>query len=59
MGGPIWVTIHRVIEAYGLMMDLTEANQLEAGRRVEAHLAGISGDDKALAIEGLRYLRKH
>ncbi|WP_223975829.1 hypothetical protein [Bradyrhizobium sp. RD5-C2] len=53
------MTIHRVIEAYGLMMDLTEANQLEAGRRVETHLAGISGDDKALAIEGLRYLRKH
>ena len=49
--------IDRVMQAYGLMVDLNEADQLEARQRVEAHLAGVAGDDKALAIEGLRYLR--
>ena len=49
--------IDRVMQAYGLMVDLSEADQLEARKRVDAHLAGIAGDDKALAVEGLRYLR--
>lgn len=49
--------IDRVMQAYDLMVDLNEANQLKARQRVEAHLAGIAGDERILAIEGLRYLR--
>jgi hypothetical protein len=49
--------VDRVMQAYGLMVSLSEADQLETRQRVEAHLAGIEGDDRALAIEGLRYLR--
>jgi hypothetical protein len=49
--------IDRVMQAYGLMVDLSEADQLKTRQRVEAHLAGIVGDERILAIEGLRYLR--
>ena len=49
--------IDRVMQAYGLMVDLSEADQLKARQRVEAHLAGIVADERILAIEGLRYLR--
>lgn len=49
--------VDRVLEAYSLMFDLSEADQLEARRRVEAHLMSIAGDERTLAIEGLKYLR--
>ncbi len=49
--------IDRVMQAYGLMVSLTEADERNARRRVEAHLTGVAGDERALAIEGLRYLR--
>jgi hypothetical protein len=49
--------IDRVMQTYRLMLPLSEACQSEIRQRVEAHLAGVEGDEKALAIEGLRYLR--
>jgi hypothetical protein len=49
--------VDRVMQAYSLMVSASDADQLEARQRVEAHLAGVEGDEKALAIEGLRYLR--
>jgi hypothetical protein len=49
--------IERVMQAYTLIANLTP-NQAQATRaRLAAHLAGIDADEKALAVEGLRYLR--
>jgi hypothetical protein len=49
--------VDRVMQAYSLMVSLSEAGQLEVRRRVAAHLADLAGDDRILAIEGLRFLR--
>ena len=49
--------IDRVLETYGLMVNLTVEEEQATRRRLEKHLAGMQADDNALAVEGLRYLR--
>ena len=49
--------IDRVLQTYGLMVNLTAEEEQATRRRLEKHLAGMHADDNALAVEGLRYLR--
>jgi hypothetical protein len=49
--------IDRVLQTYGLMVNLTAEEEQATRRRLEKHLAGMQADDNALAVEGLRYLR--
>lgn len=49
--------IDQVMQAYTLIANLTPEEAQATRERLTAHLAGIAGDEKALAIEGLRYLR--
>ena len=49
--------IDRVLETYGMMVNLTPEEEQATRRRLEKHLAGSQADDNALAVEGLRYLR--
>jgi hypothetical protein len=47
----------RIMQAFTMMANLT-AEEVQATReRLTAHLAGMDVDEKALAVEGLRYLR--
>jgi hypothetical protein len=49
--------IDQVMYAYTLIHQLT-ADEAQATReRLAGHLAGIDADERALAIEGMRYLR--
>ena len=49
--------IDRVMQAFTMIANLT-AEEVQAIRaRLTAHLAGMDVDEKALAVEGLRYLR--
>ena len=49
--------IKRVMQTFMMMANLT-ADEAQATReRLAAHLAGMDVDEKALAVEGLRYLR--
>ena len=50
--------IDRVMKTYGMIVNLTADEERAARRRVTRYLAGqLETDEKALAIEGLRYLR--
>ena len=49
--------IDRVLQTYGLMVNLTAEEEQATRRRLEKHLAGMQADEKALAVEGLRHLR--
>jgi hypothetical protein len=49
--------IERVMQAYTLMATLSPQDEADARERVGKHLAGISGDENTLAVEGLRFLR--
>ena len=49
--------IERVMQAYTMIANLTPGQAQATRRRLAAHLAGIDADEKALAVEGLRYLR--
>src|SRR5258707_4436791 len=49
--------IDRVIQTYGMMVNLTSEEQQATRRKLEKHLAGMHADDAALEVEGLRYLR--
>ena len=49
--------IDRVLQTYGLMVNLTTEEEQATRRRLEKHLARMQADDNALAVEGLRYLR--
>lgn len=49
--------VDRVMTAYRLMVNLTPAEDQAAREKLERHLARIKGDEGALAVEGLRYLR--
>ena len=49
--------VDRVMEAYTLMVTLTPEEQKVTRQKLERHLAGMGADEKALAVEGLRYLR--
>ena len=50
--------IDRVMETYGMMVNLSADEERAARERVTSYLVEKPGaDEKALAIEGLRYLR--
>ena len=49
--------IDRVMHAYTMIANLTPEQAQATRERLATHLAGMDADDKALAVEGLRYLR--
>jgi hypothetical protein len=49
--------VERVMQAYGMMGNLSPAEELETRGRLEQFLAGRSEDENILAVEGLRFLR--
>jgi hypothetical protein len=49
--------IDRVMRAYILMVTLTPEDESNARERLEEHLTKIGGDEKTLAVEGIRFLR--
>jgi hypothetical protein len=50
--------IDRVMYAFGLILNLTPDQEEAARQKLTVFLAGKSATQDALAIEGLRYLRK-
>ena len=49
--------IDQVMQAFRLMANLTPEEAQATRERLAEYLAGIDADEKALAVEGLRYLR--
>ena len=49
--------IDRVMQTYAMMVSLTPEEEEVTRQKLERHLAGMDVDEKALAVEGLRYLR--
>ena len=49
--------MNRVMQAYTMIANLTPEQAQATRERLATHLAGMDADDKALAVEGLRYLR--
>ena len=49
--------IDRVMQAYTMIANLTPEQAQATRERLATHLAGRDAYDKALAVEGLRYLR--
>jgi hypothetical protein len=51
--------IDRVMETYGLMVNLTPGQEAEAWEKVSNFLKNKAGDEHTLAVEGLKYLLGH
>lgn len=49
--------IDRVMYAHTMIANLTHEEVQATRQRLAAHLTAMDGDEKALAIEGMRYLR--
>jgi hypothetical protein len=49
--------IDRVMQTFTMMSNLSPPETQATRERLTAHLAGMDGDEKTLAVEGLRYLR--
>jgi hypothetical protein len=49
--------IDKVMYAYTLITHLTPTEAQATRERLAAHLAGMDADERALAVEGMRYLR--
>ena len=49
--------IDRVMQAFTMMANLTPEEAQGTRERLAEGMAGMDGDEKALAVEGLRYLR--
>jgi hypothetical protein len=49
--------VERVMRTYGLMANLTDAQDQEARERLEAFLRNKTGSDHELAVQGLQFLR--
>ena len=49
--------IDRVMQTFTMMTSLSPAEAQAVRERLTAHLAGMDGHERALAVEGLRYLR--
>ncbi len=49
--------VERVMQAYGMMVNLSPDEELETRVRLEQFMAARSGDENILAVEGLRFLR--
>jgi hypothetical protein len=51
--------IDRVMQTYGMMVNLTPAREAEARQKVSSFLKEKVGDEHTLAVEGLKYLLGH
>jgi hypothetical protein len=51
--------IDRVMQTYGMMVNLTPAQETEARQKVSNFLKEKVGDEHNLAVEGLKYLLGH
>ena len=51
--------IDRVMQTYGLMVNLTPGQEAEAREKVSNFLKDKVGDEHNLAVEGLKYLLGH
>ena len=51
--------IDRVMQTYGMMVNLTPAQKAEARQKVSNFLKEKVGDEHNLAVEGLKYLLGH
>ncbi|WP_342712765.1 hypothetical protein AAFG13_17375 [Bradyrhizobium sp. B124] len=49
--------VDRVMQTYGMLVSMTEEELQAERQRLVEHLSGIEADEKALAVEGLRFLR--
>jgi hypothetical protein len=49
--------IDRVMQAYGMMVNLTPEQERATREKLVSHLAEIDADDNAVAVEGLKFLR--
>ena len=51
--------IDRVMQTYGMMVNLTAVQEAEAREKVSNFLMDKVGDEHNLAVEGLKYLLGH
>jgi hypothetical protein len=51
--------IDRVMQTYGMMVNLTSVQEAEAREKVSNFLKDKGGDEHDLAVEGLKYLLGH
>ena len=51
--------IDRVMQTYGMMVNLTPGQEAEARQKVSNFLKDKGGDEHNLAVEGLKYLLGH
>jgi hypothetical protein len=51
------VAIDRVMQTYGMMVNLTPMQEAAAREKVSNFLKDKGGDEHNLAVEGLKYLR--
>ena len=49
--------VERVMKSYGMMVNLTVAQEQEARERLESFLRHKTGSDHELAVQGLQFLR--
>ena len=49
--------IHRVMQTFTMMANLTPEEVQATREKLTKYLTGMDADEKALAVEGLRYLR--
>jgi hypothetical protein len=52
----VQTAIDRVMETYSMIVNLTQAQELEARERVSEFLRDKGRDEHNLAVEGLKYL---
>ncbi|EJN15658.1 hypothetical protein PMI42_00675 [Bradyrhizobium sp. YR681] len=50
-------TIEKIMQAYGMMVNLTQDQTTDARQRLKVFLAGKPEDTPKLTIEGLKFLR--
>jgi hypothetical protein len=48
--------IDRVMQTYGMMVNLTPGQEAEAREKISSFLKDKAGDEHSLAVEGLKYL---
>jgi len=51
-------SIERVMQTYGMMVNLTPEQEDAARSRLERFLEGRKGTDQELAVQGLQFLRR-
>ncbi|QHO71335.1 hypothetical protein ACH79_00485 [Bradyrhizobium sp. CCBAU 051011] len=51
--------IDRVMQSYGMMVNITPVQEAEARQKVSNFLREKVGDERTLAVEGLKYLLGH